>query len=472
MNTVDYSHFSGATFDPNAKVVFVLVHGTFAKSATWVASNSDFARRLQAEIPNAHIETFRWTGRNSEGSRCHAASELARFTSALRAKHSDSQIVVIGHSHGGNVAIGAYNSDGGPESIDKVVCLGTPFFRFRARELKPAANVIAAGLIAIFCLVMLVNRTSMIFSSVMAPTMKMYMDSGLDPNDPSELRQKDMLPLMSAMLKTSYALIAFAVIPPLAFVLVPPLAWLLTRYLGYLQSSWLRRYGQTNVTPPTLVLYTRGDEARGWLWFVERFWRPVFQSMFLFGQVLTKALILAVPLGFLALARSILQRGGDEYLPVLGSIGSVVVLTTFIYVSTLAAFVLSIFATVYGSLVAGTPWGFGSAGLISYQLIAVNVMEWPDEDSNIDAVSVSFAARRSFRELLHSTFYSSDLVVKHIGSWLGGERFSPGVRNSVFDQKVPIAPSKKKQWMYAALTLLIFWFLLWGLEEFIFNVLL
>jgi hypothetical protein len=140
-------------------------------------------------------------------------------------------------------------------------------------------------------------------------------------------------------------------------------------------------------------------------------------------------------------------------------------LTTFTYLSTLGAFTLSILAAVYGSFVAGTPWGFGSAGLISYQLIAVTVMEWPVEKANVDAVLVNFDGPRSFGALTHSAFYSSESVTDHICSWLVGGRCSPPDRGSVLEQKAPAMFGRRRQWLYAIGLLIASWLLWWLLGK-------
>jgi len=442
--------------------VFVLVHGTWASKAEWIEPESDFAKRLTSKVPYSRTSAFRWTGRNSDRARRDAGKKLAEHTANLRRERPDTEIVVVGHSHGGNVALNAYREPCGQQSIEKIVCLGTPFFRFRARELKPASNMIATGLIAILCLGFLLDRASQLWTLTVLQTVTTSNRPSPDPDDPTDFSEDDLSKFEVTLMKAGYALIFFAVLPPLAFLFVRPIAWLCEKGLQPLQRTWLRDHAPPISNPPTLVLYTTGDEARGWLWFIERVWRPVFTGLFVFGQILTKALLLAIPLAFIAVAKSISQENGTGFFPYFGAFGNVVLLIGFTYISTLAAFVLSLLAAVYGSLVAGAPWGFGSAGLISYQLIAVKAVEWPIQTPCVDAALVTFEGPRSFGTLLHSSFYTSEVVIDHICSWIAGEHFGPPANEAAVTEKRPLLLGRRRQWLYAIVLLITSW-LLWEL---------
>jgi len=130
---------SPATAKPEADrldKVFVLVHGTWARKAEWIEPESDFAKKLTSKVPYSRTSAFRWSGRNSDRARRDAGKKLAEHTANLRRERPDAEIAVVGHSHGGNVALNAYRDPCGQQSIEKIVCLGTPFFSISSERAK------------------------------------------------------------------------------------------------------------------------------------------------------------------------------------------------------------------------------------------------------------------------------------------------------------------------------------------------
>jgi pimeloyl-ACP methyl ester carboxylesterase len=444
--------------------LFVLVHGTWANKATWIEESSYFASRLTAAVPCSETRAFRWTGANREKARRKAALQLAEFTSRLKQDHEDAEIVVVGHSHGGNVALDAYGEPWGRESIDRVVCLGTPFFHFRPRELKPAAYVIATGVLALLCFGMVLGRAYQLWASMVVPTVSSSANERIDEvTGLPEFNEDEFSKFLGASLWAFYSLIYFAALPPLLFVLVKPFAWLCEKVLNKIQRKWLERH-RTAVTscPPTLVLFTEKDEARGWLWFIERVWRPVFTGLFVAGQILTKVLIIAIPLAFVAIGKSLSENHSDQLFPYFGAFGNVLLLIGLTYFFTLGALGLSFFAAVYGRLIAGTPWGFGSAGLVSYQLIAVRAMQLPSILQNVEADSVDFNSSSRARGLRHSMFYANDQVIERVRQWLSGVHFSIPASDTISEDNHPKLYAARAQWLYAMLLLIGSW-LLWQL---------
>ena len=104
--------------------------------------------------------------------------------------------------------------------------------------------------------------------------------------------------------------------------------------------------------------------------------------------------------------------------------------------------------TFIESLVAGAPWGFGSAGL-RHQLVAVKVVEWPIHTPYVDTVLVSFEGQRSFGKLLHSSFYASEMVNDHFRSWIVGVHCPRPASEDVVAEKLPPLLGKRRQWLYA-----------------------
>ena len=103
-----------------------LVHGSFAGNETWplvVKDKISFASELKrAAGKSSTIHHFVWSGQNNHQARLDAAENLAREIEEFT--ENDDRIAVVGHSHGGNVALLAASKLDRP--IDLVICLSTP----------------------------------------------------------------------------------------------------------------------------------------------------------------------------------------------------------------------------------------------------------------------------------------------------------------------------------------------------------
>lgn len=115
--------------------VAILVHGTNdgcegqqVDPARWYSSNSHLVQMLKTPDPNGNfvdVEVFRWSGANLESQRAHWAGELRRKIKA----HGSRPMIIIAHSHGGNVVRRAMAAQHFP-SVRMVVAIGTPFFHY------------------------------------------------------------------------------------------------------------------------------------------------------------------------------------------------------------------------------------------------------------------------------------------------------------------------------------------------------
>jgi pimeloyl-ACP methyl ester carboxylesterase len=119
----------------------VLIHGTWAANAEWTYADSSISQALRRAFPDSSIQRFSWSGSNSAEQRYQAASDLAEKVVTEWKSGSSDDWVLIGHSHGGNVAIAAASINaqvGADQDAEKpvsprsspsvrVVCLATPF---------------------------------------------------------------------------------------------------------------------------------------------------------------------------------------------------------------------------------------------------------------------------------------------------------------------------------------------------------
>lgn len=119
----------------HSKEIWILVHGTFANQAAkaipsvaWWKPTSTFSKELKASAEkDAVVYPFGWSGANSDEQRKKAAQELTDFIEAVTT--SKDTLLIVGHSHGANVAIlcsqelARRKSD---FSIATLFCLGCP----------------------------------------------------------------------------------------------------------------------------------------------------------------------------------------------------------------------------------------------------------------------------------------------------------------------------------------------------------
>ena len=105
-----------------------LVHGTFAKDQSWYQRDGDFYDSYLSQIPfGTCIYSFTWSGRCSHAHREKAARLLAEII-CWYCRPGDT-IILVGHSHGGNVCILAANELAKCRPayrIKKLFSLGTP----------------------------------------------------------------------------------------------------------------------------------------------------------------------------------------------------------------------------------------------------------------------------------------------------------------------------------------------------------
>lgn len=114
------------------KLVFILVHGTFARKAEWIEPESGFSKRLIKQFVSDEVVTapFPWSGCNTATARKTASDDLAEYVKVVAKNHHDAHLFIIGHSHGGTVAATTFALNRGL-GIKGVICLATPFIHVR-----------------------------------------------------------------------------------------------------------------------------------------------------------------------------------------------------------------------------------------------------------------------------------------------------------------------------------------------------
>ncbi len=142
----------------------VLVHGTFAAHADWVQPNSQVHREISEAVgESADVVAFCWSGANTHLSRVRAGRALAtQIDNAHRRR-----VFLVGHSHGGNVALLAAGAT--REPMMGVATLATPFLHFSSRHF-PRARL---GLVLLVVLALLwwtfVRPTTAVNAALVVP---------------------------------------------------------------------------------------------------------------------------------------------------------------------------------------------------------------------------------------------------------------------------------------------------------------
>jgi hypothetical protein len=125
------------TVNSDPCVVIFLVHGTFARGARWTRPGSLFRTGLTAALTEngqrgVSFESVDWSGGNSHRARRAGAVRLERRLRASLRRHPEACHFLVGHSHGGNIAMRAAKRTGrGADRRIGVVTLATPYLRFR-----------------------------------------------------------------------------------------------------------------------------------------------------------------------------------------------------------------------------------------------------------------------------------------------------------------------------------------------------
>ena len=156
--------FFGRTTGEPARIV-VLVHGTFAPNADWTEPGSTLVKAIRAAEPadDTLFVRFGWPGsiggyqNNTNFIRYGAGQKLGELLWQLRKQHPRAGIVVIAHSHGGNVAL--YAARHAPH-LAGVVLMGTPFISVSPRDLTGDLALRASVSLLVFMLFLLVEILS------------------------------------------------------------------------------------------------------------------------------------------------------------------------------------------------------------------------------------------------------------------------------------------------------------------------
>jgi pimeloyl-ACP methyl ester carboxylesterase len=135
----------------------VLVHGTFATEAPWTRPNSEMAKAVRESLGEGWVtQHFDWSGKNSYAERELAADELVKLVDSLVTDSKDAKLVIVAHSHGGNIAIRASQKFAHPERVCAIATLGTPVLQVELKKwaLPSIYSISFLGWISMFLIVL------------------------------------------------------------------------------------------------------------------------------------------------------------------------------------------------------------------------------------------------------------------------------------------------------------------------------
>ncbi len=137
----------------------ILVHGTFARNASWIRDGSSIHKYLSRintdDDSPVSIHSMVWSGKNSRSARKDGAGKIKLVIEQLDAMDTSSYVYLIGHSHGGSAV--AYFIKMYPSLRDRIAgaaFLSTPFIGLRVRH---TAQTILVGLVVFFLVQGLIN---------------------------------------------------------------------------------------------------------------------------------------------------------------------------------------------------------------------------------------------------------------------------------------------------------------------------
>jgi hypothetical protein len=125
-----------------------LVHGTWADTRGWVAPGSVLRRELEARLGSVVFREFPWTSAHTHAARTEAGVRLARFVRGGQGQYPEARHFIIGHSHGGIVALYAMRDAAADKVVSGIITLATPFVSGRRRRFRPYVGAITFLLIA------------------------------------------------------------------------------------------------------------------------------------------------------------------------------------------------------------------------------------------------------------------------------------------------------------------------------------
>ena len=113
--------------------VVTLVHGTWGRKSAFIDPNGPLHTIFNERLPGVVFSNFLWSGRNRMADRLRAAADLGRHLRELHEEYPHARLVIVAHSHGGNVALYSLKDPEVNAIVSGVACFATPFISVSKR---------------------------------------------------------------------------------------------------------------------------------------------------------------------------------------------------------------------------------------------------------------------------------------------------------------------------------------------------
>lgn len=381
------------------EIVVILVHGTWAKSAAWTrpgsALRTTFERRLR-DYGKVTFRVFIWSGSNTHSARVQAGRHLQDEIRVVGEALPNCKLFVVGHSHGGNVALYAARVPHVASRLTGIVTLATPFIYCSPRRVKPAIRLAIVGL-----------RSSVALVWAAAPLVLV---------DTSNDAQRSVLAVYLIS-----ALFGLALAPPL----VRPFSRKLFRRIRHSQCMLANTLALPNLDLPILAVTYEKDEAAAHLATMHRMTSWPFAAL----QTLTSKqtwIVFALMTACLSITLYSLSNSVFSVAAVVDSLflaGGLLTALVCMFILFLAASLL------VGSAVISGPWAFGESNPLKGLFVRSRIGLAPPGPGvrslhfTRDTVAIGgwFAELRlQLRALRHSWAYVHEPCLAAIGTWIAG----------------------------------------------------
>lgn len=153
------THVTAEDCSSNRPILFT-VHGTFARGAQWARDDSALVEALTTASEQRTglrplIHRLEWSGANTVAARVQAIHELREKLQQVFSARPDRSVCLIGHSHGGNVAMKVATDFAHHPGL-AVVTLATPFLLAQHRPFPIVFALLMRGLAVVGFMVSLI----------------------------------------------------------------------------------------------------------------------------------------------------------------------------------------------------------------------------------------------------------------------------------------------------------------------------
>lgn len=130
LNLDTYAHNNPLKYaDPSGHRVW-LIHGTFSDETTWTP---EFVKYVEG-LFNESSKTLNWSGDNTKEARSDWAKDFAQTVYDWHSKNPDEPIRLVGHSHGGNLALLLANQlDEKGMKVETLITVATPVREYKLK---------------------------------------------------------------------------------------------------------------------------------------------------------------------------------------------------------------------------------------------------------------------------------------------------------------------------------------------------